>query len=258
MKKPKVLIFDIETSHLEAPVFDIWEQNIPHNNLKVKEWSMISFSAKFLGTKTVIYKDNKNKKDKRDDKELVKALRDLIDEADIIVTKNGIRFDMKMFNARCAKHKIPRPSLCEHIDLERTLRRNFKLVSYSLEYACYYFNTKHQKLKHGKFPGMSLWIECIAGNPKAWAEMKRYNKHDVLCTEDLWYVLFPWIKEANFGHFTEKHVCSCGSSHLTKHSKKTTKSGIFQRYQCQSCGSLYTDKINLREKGFSKKLLVKE
>lgn len=256
--EPKVLIFDLETSQLEGVMFDIWEQNISFNNLRHKEWAILSFSANWLGTSKIIYMDTSKKKDKRDDKDLVKALRELINKADVIVTKNGIRFDIKMFNARCAKHKIPRPSPVEHIDIERVLRRNFKLVSFSLEYACYYFNTKHQKLKHGSFPGMSLWIECVAGNKKAWKEMKKYNNWDVLCTKDLWYELYPYIKEANFGHFTGKPGCSCGSSHLTKHSKKTTKSGVFQRFQCQSCGSLYTDKINLREKGFAKKLLVKE
>ena len=33
--KPKVLIFDLETSQLEGVMFDIWEQNIPFNNLHI-------------------------------------------------------------------------------------------------------------------------------------------------------------------------------------------------------------------------------
>jgi DNA polymerase elongation subunit (family B) len=254
---PKVLIFDVETSYLEGVMWDIWEQNIPMQHLQVKEWSIISFSAKWLGEKNIMYYDTSKKKNKRDDKDLVKKLRDLLDEADVIVTKNGKRFDEKMFNARCAKHKLNRPTPYEHIDIEKVIRRNFKLLSNSLEYACYYFETKHKKLKHGEFPGMLLWLECMKGNKKAWKEMQKYNGHDVLCTEDLYHELLPWIKDANFGHITGNIECSCGNKRLHKHDFAITKTGKFQRYKCTSCGSVFRDKINLREKGFSKSLLVK-
>ena len=61
-----------------------------------------------------------------------------------------------MVNARCAKHGLPRPSPYQHIDIEKIVRKRFKLVSYSLDYLTEYFDTPHKKLKHKKYPGMHL------------------------------------------------------------------------------------------------------
>lgn len=256
--EPKILVFDIETSYLEGIMWDIWEVNIPFNNLKEKEWSIIAFSAKWLGDKKTIYHDNRKKRNKRDDKEIVKKLRDLLDEADVIVTKNGKRFDEKMFNARCAKHEIQPPSPYEHHDVERGVRRRFKLVSFSLEYLCYFFKTKYRKLKHVNFPGMSLWLECMAGNMKAWKEMEQYNIYDVLSSEELYVKLRPWFKEFNTMHFHDKVVCDCGSTKIQKRGTMTTKAGVFTRYACQNCGTWFKGKENLKGRGSNKYLLAKQ
>ena len=145
-KGPKILIFDVETSYLEGFMWGLYDQNFAPNQLKVKEWSIIAFAAKWLGSKDIIYHDNRKKVDKRDDKDIVKKLRDLIDEADIILTKNGKRFDEKIFNSRCAKHGIMQPSSYKHIDVEKIVRKKFKLPSYSLDYLCNYFNTSRKNL----------------------------------------------------------------------------------------------------------------
>jgi hypothetical protein len=62
-QKPKILIFDIETSYLEGYMWDIWDQNFSQSQLKVNEWSIIAFSAKWLNEKDIIYFDNRNKKE---------------------------------------------------------------------------------------------------------------------------------------------------------------------------------------------------
>lgn len=250
---PKVLIFDVETSYLETHIKH-WDSHtsdyIPHDKMTIKEWSIIAYSAMWLGTKKVIYNDTRNKKDKRDDKQLVKELRELINEADIIMTKNGKRFDEKMFNARCAKHGIHPPSPYKHLDIEKVVRKRFKLVSYSLEYLCEFFNTKHKKLKHGNFPGMMLWDECLAGNKKAWNEMKRYNIHDVLCTEDVYEAVKAWDMSIKFDIYTDtvNVVCNCGSHNLQRRGYAYTKSGKHIRLQCTTCGAWHQQKDNILSK----------
>lgn len=257
MSNPKVLIFDVETSYLEGVMWDIWEQNFAPNQLKVNEWSIIAYSAKWLHSDKVLYADNRKKKNKRDDKQLVQKLRDLLDEADIIITKNGKRFDEKMFNARCAKHGIHAPSTYRHIDVERIVRRRFKLVSYSLEYLCYYFKTKHKKLKHGNYPGMVLWTECMKGNQAAWREMEDYNKHDVLCTEELYHKIKAWDNSVNYNVFHNglTNVCDCGSNKLKSKGYAYSNTGKYKRFICIGCGKNHQSKLNELDKEKRKSLL---
>lgn len=260
---PKVLIFDLETSYLETTTKH-WNSHvqdyIPHDKMSVKEWSILTFSAKWLGDPKITYVDTSKNKNYRDDKNVVLALRELLDECDIIITKNGKRFDEKMFNARCVKHGIPQPSPYKHIDTEQILRRKFKLVSYSLEYACEFFNTKHKKLKHENFHGMKLWEECMAGNKKAWAEMKKYNIHDILSTEDLWVAIQAWDNTApDFNLFRNDNsiiICNCGSSKLQRRGYNITKTGKNPRLQCTKCGRWHTLKENAMNKE-RKKILFK-
>lgn len=260
---PKVLIFDVETSYLETNIKH-WNSHtqdyIPHDKMTIKEWSILTFSAKWLGKSKVIYVDTSKNKDYRDDKNVVLALRDLLDESDIIITKNGKRFDEKMFNARCVKHGISPPSPYKHIDTEQILRRKFKLVSYSLDYACEFFNTKHKKLKHGNFPGMKLWEECIKGNKKAWAEMKKYNIWDILSTEDLYNVIQAWDNTApDFNLYKNDNsliTCNCGSSSFQRRGYNTTKTGKHPRLQCKKCGKWHSLKHNAMDKE-RKKILFK-
>lgn len=257
---PKVLIFDIETSYLETTIKH-WDSHvsdyIPHDKMTIKEWSILAFAAKWLDDKKVIYHDNRNKKNKRDDKQLVQKLARLLDEADIIITKNGKRFDEKMFNARCAKHDIQIPSPYRHLDIEQVVRRKFKLVSYSLDYLCNFFNTKHKKLKHGNFPGMVLWDECLNGNKKAWTEMERYNKHDVLSSEDVYHKVKKWDKSISFQTYNDNEYiqCNCGSTRLQKRGYNYSNVGKYQRFQCLDCGSWFSSKQNLLTPAKRKQLL---
>src|SRR5574343_45559 len=250
---PKILVFDVETSYLEGYFWNFWEQNIAPNQATVKEWSIIAFAAKWLDDNKVMYFDNRKKKDKRDDKEVVKKLRDLIDEADIILTKNGRRFDEKIFNSRCIKHKIAQPSSYQHIDVEAIARKKFKLPSYSLDYLCQYFDTPNKKSSHGKFPGLSLWIECMTGNVQAWKEMEHYNKKDVLSTEDLYKVMAPWDNSVNFQVFVEDVVldtCSLTTCNgkLTSKGYAYTSTAKVKRMICTHCGKNYRFKQNLLSK----------
>jgi DNA polymerase elongation subunit (family B) len=151
-----------------------------------------------------------------------------------------------MFNARCIKHEIKQPSSYRHIDIERIVRRKFKLVSYSLDYLCKYFNTKHKKLDHSKFPGMILWVECMNGNIEAWEEMRRYNEHDVLSTEDLYNIVSPWDNSINFSVYTDNTLnkCNCGGGKFRSKGYAYTATGKFKRLVCSDCGKNYQSKQN--------------
>jgi len=186
----KVLILDIETKPMTAKVWGLFDQNIALNQI-VDEGGIFSWSAKWIDSDEVIYKDVKGKKSK--EKELLKPIWKLMDEADIIIGQNSDSFDIKKLNAKFLEHKLGSPSFYKTIDTLKLAKKHFKFVSNKLEYMSKKF-CKIKKLAHSKFPGFSLWDECEKGNLAAWKEMRLYNMADVQATEELFLELSQFDK----------------------------------------------------------------
>lgn len=254
---PRVLLFDIETAPILAHTWDIWQQDIALNQIK-SDWHILSWSAKWLDdppTK-VMYQDQRNAKDISDDKKLLEGIWKLLDEADIVITQNGKSFDVKKLNARFIINGFQPPSSYKHIDTKILAKRYFAFTSTRLEYMTAKLNTKYKKLSHSKYPGFSLWLNCLAGNKDAWKEMEKYNKHDVLSLEELYHKLAAWDSSINFNiyHDDENHVCSCGHDKFRNKGYAYTSSGKYRRYQCLKCGKETRGKENLLTKEKRKSL----
>jgi DNA polymerase elongation subunit (family B) len=193
---PKVLYVDIETKPLKAWVWGTFDQNIPLEML-IEDWSVLSWSAKWAGApeSEVIYMDNRKKKGSAltNDKELLKPLWKLMDEADIIIGQNSDRFDLPKLNARFIEHSMGCPSHFESIDTYK-MAKKFGFTSHKLAYMTAKLNKKYKKQDHSDFRGFKLWDECIKGNIKAWKSMETYNKYDVLSLEELFLQLADFIK----------------------------------------------------------------
>lgn len=245
MSKPKVLLLDIETSPLLSYHWGLFDQNVGLNQIH-REWHVLSWSAKWLGSKEIMYMDQSTVKNKENDKKILEALWKLLDECDIVIGHNVKSFDLKKLNARFLLHKMEPPSKARIIDTLLIARRNFALTSNKLEYLSEKLGCKHKKLKHKKFPGFELWKECLAGNKEAWEEMEVYNKYDVLSLEEVYERLIPWDSSINFSVYNGgDHICSCGSKELIKKGFAASNHGVYQRYKCKACGKPYQDKENL-------------
>jgi len=259
LKRPKVLLFDIETAPIIAHVWSLWENNVSLNQI-VEDWHVLSWSAKWLDDppSKVMYADQRNAKDVTDDKKLLEGIWKLIDEADVLITQNGKSFDTKKLNARFVLKGFKPPGSVKHIDTKIIASRVFGFTSNKLEYMTDKLCTTYKKLKHKKFPGHEMWTQCLAGNLEAWKEMEIYNKYDVLSLEELYHILIPWDNSLNFNlyHDEEDHVCKCGSTTFIKNGFYYTGSGKFQKHKCKSCGTEHRDKQNLftKEKRASLKM----
>jgi DNA polymerase elongation subunit (family B) len=250
--KPKVLLIDIETSPIIAAVWAVGgkPQHVPLEN-KIKDWAILSFSAKWFDKKPVMYMDTSKKADPYDDKELCLKLKELLDEADIVISQNGRKFDVPKINARLFEHKIPKPTSFRHIDTYLISRSHFAFTSNKLAYLTSKF-TKHEKLKHSKFPGISLWLECCLNkNKKAFAEMKKYNVMDTVVLQEIYELLAPWDNSLNFTMYGDKETCSCGNSEFKASGYYYTNSCVYQKFQCTKCGKEYRDKKNLKTSRFA-------
>jgi len=260
MKKgPKILLFDIETAPIIAHVWSLWENNVALNQIE-NDWSILSWSAKWLDDppNKIMYQDQRNAKNVSDDKKLLKKIWELLDEADIVITQNGIAFDQKKLNARFILNGIQKPSSYKHIDTKRIASKHFAFTSNKLEYMTDKLCKKYKKLKHKKFPGHEMWTECLKGNQKAWKCMEKYNKYDVLALEELYKVLIPWDSTINFSLYydDETVVCTCGSKDFRNKGYAYTQTGKFRRYKCNSCGKETRSRENLFSKEKKKSLRV--
>lgn len=226
----------METAPLLASVWELFDQNVGLEQIKA-DWHLLSYAAKWLGSKDVIYADQSKAKDIEDDRVLLKQLRALLDEADMVCGHNVRNFDLKKINARLVLHGFNPPSPYKIIDTLEIAKRHFKFSSNKLAFLSQHL-CKAKKLDHKKFPGFMLWKECLAGNKEAWAEMKRYNIQDVISLEELYIRLRSWDSQhPNHGLYMKDSVCpKCGSDKVERRGFSYTGVGKYQRWQCRGCG----------------------
>jgi hypothetical protein len=239
LKSPKILVLDIETAPILASVWSLWEQNVGLNQIE-KDWHVLSWAAKWYGEPAAktMYMDQRSAKNIADDRAILLELWKLIDEADVLVTQNGNKFDIKKLNSRFLYHGFGPPSPSKSVDTFLIAKKKFGFTSNKLEYMTQNFCKKYKKSKHKKFPGFELWKECLSGNKLAWTEMEKYNKWDVLSLEELYAVFRPWDNQVNPDLYRDgSSSCSCGHKTMQKRGFYYTAVAKYQRYWCPKCGA---------------------
>lgn len=257
---PKILTLDIESAPIESYTWGLWDQNVSIEQIK-SEWSVISWAAKWFGSSKILYRDTSGHGvDRiRDDKAILEDLWELLNETDIVVAQNGTSFDVKKINARLLMHSFAPYSPIRIIDTLTVAKRHFGFTSNKLAWLSKHL-TDSPKDQHKQFPGFELWIQCMADNPRAWREMRKYNIADVIATEKLYKKLRPWITQhPNLGAYKVGEMISCpkcGSEDITKQGIRVTQQGAYQQYKCSGCGGWSRGKTMELSKNKRKSLLV--
>jgi hypothetical protein len=252
---PRILLIDIETSPIVSYTWGLWDQNVGLNQIK-EDWYILSWGAKWLHDKNIMYQDLRCSKTPENDSPLLKSMWKLLDKADIVITQNGKKFDIKKLNARFIINGFQPPSSFKQIDTLEIAKKHFAFTSNKLEYMADKINTKYKKLKHEQFSGFEMWKECLKGNMKAWKAMEKYNKYDVLSLEELYNKMIVWDKGVNLNHYYDypTQICSCGSTEQIKKGFEYSAVSKFQRYKCTNCGKSSVDRVNLFTKDKRKSL----
>lgn len=227
----KILLLDIETSPNLAHVWGLWQQNVGTNQL-LEASETLCWAAKWYGEKTIYFSGI----NKDDPSVVIAQIHQMLEEAEVVIHYNGKKFDIPTLNKEFLLHGFPSPAPYKQIDLLRVVRSNFKFPSNKLDYVAQRLGLG-KKVKH---EGHELWIKCMNGDPVAWTKMERYNKQDVVLLEKVYDKLLPWIKShPNHNLYNDmEHSCpNCGSSKLQRRGTNCTVGGVYQRYQCTSCGS---------------------
>lgn len=260
MNSPRIVTLDIETSPIESWTWGIWDQNVGVDQIK-SEWSVLSFAAKWLDKPKIYYGDTsgRGKRYIRDDHALLGEIWKILDAADIVVAQNGTSFDIKKINARLLMHGYGPYSPIRIVDTLTASKRHFAFTSNKLAWLAAHL-TDTRKDDHKQFPGFELWVQCLADNPKAWREMKKYNINDVIATEKLYKKLRPWItNHPNVPTYSVSEAISCpkcASTNLIKSKNRITQQGSYIQYQCKDCGGYARGKTIQLTKAKRKNLLV--
>lgn len=228
-----MLALDIETRPGTAYFFDVWNTNIGSEKV-ITYPEIMAFSAQWRGKKKVeFYSDYHH-----DRTTMLEALHALLDEADLVVTYNGDKFDLPWISGEFIAEGMTPPSPVLKVDLLKVLRKNTRWVHKNLNTAAKRL-LNEEKVSH---PGFSLWRDCIEGDEetkaKAWALMKKYAIKDTALLWPIFDQLLPWIKMPHPVLDTDGLACrNCGGTHFQRRGVARTMNGEYPRYRCMSCGT---------------------
>lgn len=227
----KLLFLDIESAPNSAFVWGLFNQNIGINQM-IDSSKVLCWAAKWYGDKKVLYSGL----DVDEHDVMIARMHQLMDEADVVCTYNGNRFDIPVLNKEFVLLGLPPPAPSKSLDLYKIVRKQFRFTSNKLDYVCQQLGVGSKE----KHEGFELWVKCMNDDPVAWAKMQKYNKKDVTILEKLYERILPWLS----GHVNRNLYDSggdacpvCGSNALQRRGFSVSIAGRNQRYQCTDCGS---------------------
>jgi hypothetical protein len=234
---PKILLFDVESAPMEVYVWGLSKNDwIPPDRV-IKEWSILSWSAKYLFDADVMSGVVSTAEAMaRMDASIIHDIWKLMDESDIVIAHNAAAFDVRKLNLRFLANGLPPPNPYQVVDTLKVSRKYFAASSHKLDYLAELLDI----LGKGNH-SMQMWKDAVTGSQDALDNMVEYNRQDVLALEELYVKLRPWIKShPNMGLYldTDETVCpNCGSEDLTWNGHYYTSAGKFRAFRCV-CGAI--------------------
>jgi hypothetical protein len=165
---------------------------------------------------------------------MLKRIHKLLDEADVVVTHNGIKFDLPTLNKEFLLKGFAPPSPYKQVDTLLACRKLYRFPSNKLDYVAQSLGLGN-KVKHS---GFDLWVKCMGGDREAWKEMEEYNRQDVILLESVYKKILPWMPNHpnRSAHDSDPCCPNCGSHSYQKRGTQLTKIQRYVRYQCKECG----------------------
>jgi len=235
----RILYLDIETAPNKGYFWGLFGQNIAINQIEESGYTLC-WAAKWEGGSNIMFDSLWDS-----DTDMILKMYSLLEEADAVVHYNGRKFDIPVLNWEFCQLGLAPPDSYHQIDLYRTVKQNFKLPSYKLDYVSQALGLGG-KVQH---KGMELWKGCMDNNTADYKIMQRYNMQDVRLLARLYKRLLPWIKDhPNYSLYkdTSRPLCTnCGSHYVVKKGIETTLTMQYQRYRCTKCGTPLRGRVNI-------------
>jgi DNA polymerase elongation subunit (family B) len=234
MDNPRILCIDIETMPAEMWGWGLYKQNFGVEQIKEHPY-IACVGYQWLDERATHCLTNWE----MSQEDMLDRVIDLITEADAVVSKNGIKFDVPWIRTEIAKYKLRALPPLTHIDLDKIAKAHFRFLSNKLDYIVQYLGIG-KKVEHEGFP---LWRKVMAGDENARRRMVRYCIGDVKVTIKLYRHLKPYIADHPILRAIGAEVCpSCHSKHTQRRGFRYTRYFQIRRHQCNSCGAWFSGK----------------
>lgn len=240
---PKVLVFDIETSPIVAYAWGLFKQNIPIDAI-INDWKVLCWSAKWLGSQDII--STSLPQNDGDEKEVVRMLWELLDQADYVVAHNGKKFDVKKMNSKFLEYELGMPSHFVTIDTLQIVKGNLNLTSNKLDWVATFLGIEN---KHET--SFALWKGCMEGSLESWEKMVKYCDQDVNILEQV-YLKVMHLDKRSPNYYTyfdgEEPICKVCGEEVVETSSHKTAASTFPVYSCVSCGHNQRSRKSIKDK----------
>lgn len=241
---PRVLLFDLERLPGEYTA-DIWEPRdlARVNYLHPDRWTV---KPSTLCGSWLWYHDKRPGfvaawEQPDDPWHVARTFRELLHEADVAVTFNGRRADLKWLRTDWAAGQIPTPRPYKDVDLFLVARSAFSLESKSLRYLCDFLGVPN---KAGHYDAAEAKAAAKADGPER-RRLVRYSKADSVIMRAVLDRLRPYVRGVNLGlyYMDDANRCpACGSDSLTRDGWTYTTVTAYAAYRCDDCGAVSRSK----------------
>lgn len=255
-KEPKILFFDIETSHNVVAVFQLKDNNFIDPSNILTERYIICASWKWEGdpriySVSVLDDPNRFREDPNDDRHVVETLHSVLNEADVIIGHNSDSFDKRYIDTRILALGLdPLPPITS-IDTYKVAKSKFLLNSNRLDYI-----GKLLGVGRKKHTSAGLWIKALRGDDRAIKDMVAYNKQDVVLLEKVFKKLRPYCaNHINRELFGEVGCPRCGSTKVQSRGFHRAISRIYRRFCCNDCGGWFRSAVNEKDVALTSRVL---
>lgn len=260
MAAPRIVLFDLETLPNMEEAMKVFPQigAYPGLTLKAQINSIICCGYKVLSDNAITACINAWdfepwQRDVNDDSEVVRAVYEVLKDADCVVTHNGRRFDWKFLQTRLLKHGFDPLHKIPHVDTCAVAKANLMTFNNRLGNVSEFLGLD-KKMENG---GWDLWVRVRRRDPEAMKIMTEYCMKDVDVLEGVFKRLRPLIKEIpNHNLFNiavgMKNACpKCGSTRLKPQGHRYNATTIRKRWKCGDCGAMSsTDATDRLPRGF--------
>ena len=247
--KPKILLFDIETSMIQGYFWGLWKQNISIKQI-IEDWYVLCWSAKWLGEDKIVNDSLHYHPEpifKNNERLIVESLWKLLDEADIIVAYNGKKFDRKKMNTKFFQYGLPEPAPYKVVDPMLVIKGNFAMTSNKMDFIAKYIEGNDDSKMS---TNIQLWIDSMNNDRESMEYMAEYCDQDIVVLEAVYLATRHWNKNAPqlaLYYDDDKPRCSsCGSHDLELLDNKHAYTGTskFQVVRCNDCSKIMRKKVN--------------
>jgi len=226
MSGPKILVWDIETSDLQADIGHIISIGYMWlGDKKPKLLSIIDYPGKRIN----------------DDSQLIAEFSKVYEEADVTVAHFGEYFDLAFIQTRRLIHGMQPLARIPLVDTWRIAKKRLKFGSNRLERILEVLGCPYSKSP----VKLSVWSLARCGDKNAIKYIVEHNRLDVLVLAWVYEKLRPyWSSHPSLYRGNNEKQCPlCGSEHIVFKGRYLAQTKVFQRLKCVKCGNNWKGKM---------------